>query len=83
MTDVKTRFALVANGDSHITQYVPEVIDLIIKGEQIVIAGLIESEDIVISLQEEFEAGNIEIELISDETTLAMKGYFAIYETLI
>ena len=31
----------------------------------------------------DIEAGNIEIEIISDEDTLAMKGYLAIYESLV
>tara|TARA_Y100000034_G_C6903295_1_gene418439 strand:+ start:3526 stop:4032 length:507 start_codon:yes stop_codon:yes gene_type:complete len=83
MTDVRISFALIINGDAHITQDIPGIIDLIIRGEQLVIARLIESDDLISALQEEIQAGNIEIELISDETTLAMKGYLAIYESLV
>lgn len=83
MTDINIKFALVINGELYITQDIPEVVDLIIRGKQLIIARLIDSDNLVSLLQEELQSGNIKIELISDETTLAMKGYLAIYESLV
>ncbi len=83
VTDVNINFAFIANGESYVTQDIPANIDLIIKGDQITIARLINSENLVYALQSEFEEGNIEIEIISDETTLAMKGYLSIYESIV
>ena len=83
MTDTGVSFALIKDGETYVTENIPEVIDIIIRGEQIVIARLIESRDLISALMREIEAGNIEIEIISDESTLALKGYLAIYENFV
>ena len=83
MIDIGISFALVKDGETYITEDIPEVVDIIIRGEQIVIARLIESRDLISALMRELEAGNIEIEIISDESTLALKGYLAIYENFV
>lgn len=83
MTDIEVSFALIKNGETYITEDIPEIIDMIVRGKQLVIARLIESRDLISALMGELEAGNIEIEIISDESTLALKGYLAIYENFI
>ena len=82
MTDVGKSFALIKNGNSEIVEEVFEEYDLIVKGSQMVIIDLLESEDLVGSLKEEVESGNVIVEIVSDEKTLAMKGFLSIYESL-
>jgi uncharacterized LabA/DUF88 family protein len=82
MTDIDKKIALIKNGESYVSEDIPEKYDLIIKGEQIVVAELIESENLNELLSEYVEQGKISVELVSDMTTLSMKGFLGIYDEL-
>ena len=53
MIDTGSSFALIVNGDSYVTQNIPNTIDLIVSGEQIVIARLIRSQNLINDLSTE------------------------------
>ncbi len=82
MTDINKKIALIKNGESYTSEEIPKKYDLIIKGEQIVVAELIESENLNKDLDDYVERGKISIELVSDMTTLSMKGFLGIYDEL-
>ncbi len=82
MTDINKKIALIKNGGSHATEEIPQEYDLLIKGEQIVVAQLVESENLNEELANKVNSGEISVQLISDMGTLGLKGFLAIYEEL-
>jgi hypothetical protein len=82
MTDIDKKIAVVKNGESYVTEDIPDSIDLIVKSNQLTAAELIESEDLSESIVSLVEEGKIEVELVSDMTTLTLKGFLAVYEEL-
>ncbi len=83
MTDIGVEMALIQDyADSEVVDEIPESHDLRISGEQLIIAELIESDNLGEDMSEKVDAGDIEIEIISDMGTLALKGYLGIYDEL-
>jgi hypothetical protein len=82
IVDIDKKIALIKNGKSHATEDIPDNYDLLIKGEQLVVAELIDSENLSENLIKAVEEGKISVELISDMTTLGLKGFLAIYDEL-
>jgi hypothetical protein len=83
MVDIDTEVALIQNyADSEVVDEIPDEYDLRISGEQIVIANLIESDNLGDDMKDSIDAGEIEIEIISDMGTLALKGYLGVYDEL-
>ena len=80
MTDINEKIALIKNGEAYATNDIPGSYDIVIKGEQMVVGELIMSEDLVEDLKTAVNNGEIEIQVISDQATLASKGYLAIYQ---
>ena len=56
--------------------------DIIIKGSQEVAFNVLGSDDTSIAVKEAKDKGDIEVEIVSDMKTLAVKGYLSIYDTL-
>jgi len=56
--------------------------DIIIKGSQEVVFNIFESMDISFAVKEAKDNGDIQFEIVSDTKTLAIKGYFPIYDNL-
>jgi hypothetical protein len=82
MIDIDKKIALIKNEESYATEDIPSKYDLVVKSDQRSAGEIIESEDVSAAIVEYVEAGKIEVEVISDETTLAMKGFLAVYEEI-
>ncbi len=82
MTDIDKKIALVVDDDAYATEDIPESYDLVVKSTQLIVAEIFQEEDVGDALVERVQAGEIGVEIISDETTLAMKGFLAVYEEL-
>ncbi len=83
MTDIDKQIALVkGDDDSYATEEIPSDYDLLIKGEQLVVAQLIESDNLSEELSSKVESGEISVELVSDMGTLSLKGFLSIYNEL-
>jgi hypothetical protein len=82
MTDINKKIALIKEDESYATEEIPTNYDLIVKSDQRSAGEIIESEDVSQKIVDYVEADKIEVEIISDETTLAMKGFLAIYNEL-
>jgi len=56
--------------------------DIVIKGSQETVLGVLQSDDISGAVKEANDNGDILVELVSSMTTLASKGYLSIYDSL-
>ena len=83
MADIDTELALIQDyADSEVTDEIPDNYDIRISGDQIHVAELIESDNLGEEMSEKVEAGDVQVEIVSDMGTLALKGYLGIYEEL-
>jgi len=82
MTDINKEIALIKEDESYATEDIPEFYDLVVKSDQRSAGEIIESEDVSQAIVDYVEEGKIEVEIISDETTLAMKGFLAVYDEI-
>jgi uncharacterized protein YxeA len=83
MTDIDKEIAFVKDDDdAYATEDIPENYDLVIKSTQLIVAEIIGSEEVSDAIVENVQTGEIEVEIISDETTLALKGFLAVYEEI-
>jgi len=56
--------------------------DIIIAGTQQVVFEILESDHVMLAVKEANNDGRIQVQLVSDMTTLAKKGYLSIYDNL-
>ena len=83
ITDINKKLALIVDDSkSSVKEDIPEKYDMLISGDQLVIAELIESTNLSEDIVAMGDDGNITVELVSDMTTLAMKGYLAVYSEI-
>jgi hypothetical protein len=82
MTDIDKEIALIKEDESYATEEIPESYDLVVRSDQQSAGEIIESEDVSQAIVEYVEDGKIEVEIISDEATLAMKGFLAVYDEI-
>lgn len=83
MTDIDKEIALIKDDDdAYATEEIPENYDLVVKSTQLIVAEILQEDDVSAGIVEGVQAGEIEVEINSDETTLAMKGFLAVYEEI-
>jgi len=83
LTDVNKRYY------SYVRDHIPKTKkgnakgeDIVIKGSQETVVAILESTSILAEVKEARDDGRIQVELVSDMKTLAVKGYLSIYDTL-
>lgn len=83
MSDINKEIALVKDeDDAYATEEIPENYDLVVIANQETAANIIESEKVSQSIVEYVESGDVEVEIVSDEGTLALKGFLAVYNEI-